>query len=233
LIKNNSVLPNGDKNLSVYIKESKQPAQACVIWMHGLGADASDMAGLAEQLTVKDVDLRHVFIDAPLRSVTLNGGAVMPAWYDIVGLNLTDRSDRLGIEQSEDIIRKVMDAQLIAGFKYNQIFLAGFSQGGAMALHTALNTSARLAGVIALSAYLPLGTQSHVKLNTETPFFIASGQFDPLVLPTWTKQSEEWLSINGYGQLAVHQYPMEHSICYEEIKDMSLWLSDKVQELVQ
>ncbi|MFI4917921.1 MAG: alpha/beta hydrolase [Legionellales bacterium] len=215
------------------MKEPAQPAQACVIWMHGLGADASDMAGLANQLTVNTVALRHVFIDAPLRAVTLNGGMVMPAWYDIVGMDLSDRADEEGIEQSEAIIRQVMDAQVEDGFEYSRIFLAGFSQGGAMALHTALNVSTRLAGVIALSAYLPMATQTNAKLDKTTPFFIASGQFDPLVLPLWTKQSKDWITAKGYESLSCHQYPMEHSICLEEIRDVSLWLGDKAQELVQ
>lgn len=215
--------------MSVYMKESQQQAQACVIWMHGLGADASDMMGLADQLSVDDVALRHVFIDAPLRPVTLNGGMVMPAWYDIMGMELVDREDKQGIEQSELLIREVMDSQLNDGFESSQIFLAGFSQGGAMALHTALHTTARLAGVIALSAYLPLSSETKPKLDKNTPFFIASGQFDPLVLPLWTKQSKDWVMANGYESVSFHQYPMEHSICFEEIKDVSFWLSKQVQ----
>lgn len=105
-----------------FINESEDQAQACVIWMHGLGADASDMMGLVDQLTVTDIVLRHIFINAPQRPVTLNAGMVMPAWYDIVGMKLIDREDKEGIEQSELLIRKVIDEQLNAGFSYNQIF---------------------------------------------------------------------------------------------------------------
>lgn len=115
--------------MNVFIKESQAQTQACVIWMHGLGADASDMMGLVDQLTIADVAIRHVFINAPQRPVTLNGGMVMPAWYDIIGVKLIDREDKEGIEQSELLIRKVIDEQLNDGFSYNQIFLAGFSQG--------------------------------------------------------------------------------------------------------
>lgn len=214
------------------MKEPQQKAQACVIWMHGLGADASDMAGLADQLIVDDVAIRHVFIDAPMRPVTLNGGMVMPAWYDIVGMELVDREDKQGIEQSEMLIREVMDSQLNQGVEYSQIFLAGFSQGGAMALHTALNTATRLGGVIALSAYLPLAAACRPKLDKHTAFFIASGQFDQVVLPLWNKQSKDWLVAQGYEQIDYHQYPMEHSICYEEIKDVSRWLSAQVRGVV-
>ncbi|MDR3503540.1 MAG: alpha/beta hydrolase-fold protein [Legionella sp.] len=206
------------------MKEPQAPAQACVIWMHGLGADASDMVGLADQLVAGDVALRHVFINAPMRPVTLNNGMVMPAWYDILGMELVDRQDKAGIEQSETLIREVMDAQLRDGFAIEQLFLAGFSQGGAMALHTALHTPGRLGGVIALSAYLPLADHTRPKLDKHTPVFMGSGQFDPLVLPKWVEMSKDWLLNNGYTYLSDHKYPMEHSVCMDEIRDISLWL---------
>lgn len=206
------------------MKEPQAPAQACIIWMHGLGADASDMVGLADQLTVEAIPLRHVFIDAPMRPVTLNNGMVMPAWYDIIGLDLTDRQDKLGIEQSELLIRKVIDEQLNDGFSLEQIILAGFSQGGAMALHTALHTPARLGGIIALSAYLPLADHNKPKLDKHTPIFMGSGKFDPLVLPKWVEMSKDWLLNNGYMNVADYYYPMEHSVCMEEIKEVSHWL---------
>lgn len=215
--------------MSVYTKEPQQQAQACVIWMHGLGADASDMMGLADQLPIHDVAIRHVFIDAPHRPVTLNGGMVMPAWYDILGMKLVDREDKNGIEQSEQLIRKVIESQLNDGFKSTQIFLAGFSQGGAMALYTALHMNSLLGGVIALSSYLPLAAETKPSLDKNTPFFMASGQFDPLVLPQWSQQSKDWILSNGYEAVSFHQYPMEHSICFEEIKDLSFWLSKQIQ----
>lgn len=216
--------------MSVYVKEPQQPAQACVIWMHGLGADASDMAGLADQLVVNEVAIRHVFIDAPMRSVTLNGGMIMPAWYDIVGMKLVDREDRAGIEESEELIREVMSAQLKEGLTPSQLYLAGFSQGGAMALHTALHTESALGGVIALSAYLPLASLNPAVLDKRTPFFMGSGQFDPLVLPDWSMKSKEWLIAKGYMDISYNLYPMEHSICYQEIQDISDWLNVQVKE---
>lgn len=215
--------------MSVYLKNPQDKAQACVIWLHGLGADASDMMGLADQLMINDVAIRHVFIDAPSRPVTLNGGMVMPAWYDIIGMKLLDREDKEGIAQSEQTIRQVMDSQLNDGFVSSQIYLAGFSQGGAMALYTALHTANRLGGVIALSAYLPLAAHNKPILDKSTPFFMGSGQFDPLVLPDWTKQSKDWLLEKGYENIYAQQYPMEHSICFEEIKELSLWLSKQVK----
>lgn len=215
------------------MKESRTPAQACVIWMHGLGADASDMSGLADQLNVPSVALRHVFINAPMRPVTLNNGMHMPAWYDILGMELVDRQDKTGIEQSDGLIRQVMNEQLNDGFSYEQIFLAGFSQGGAMALYTALHSTACLGGVIALSAYLPLADQVLPKLDKRTPIFIGSGEFDPLVLPKWTEMSKNWLLNNGYTQLSTHSYPMEHSVSSEEIRDISSWLGSQVAGSVQ
>lgn len=213
--------------------ESQEPAKSCVIWLHGLGADASDMIGLAQHLPVINKALRHVFIDAPQRPVTLNGGMVMSAWYDILGLELVDRSDKQGIEQSTIIIRQVIDTQLKDGIELDKIILAGFSQGGAMALHTALNTSGRLAGVIALSAYLPLINDLQPVLSQATPIFMGGGQFDSLVLPKWTQASREWLISKGYENLSYHQYPMDHSICLEEIKDIGVWLAKQLQEVIK
>lgn len=211
------------------MKEPNTQAQACVIWMHGLGADATDMMGLSEQLLVSEIDLRHVYIDAPQRPITLNNGMVMPAWYDILGMEFTDREDKKGIEESAKLILDVIDEQLKVGFSAEQIYLAGFSQGGAMALHTALHYKARLGGVIALSAYLPLAADTKPVLEAATPMFMGLGQFDPLVLPMWTQQTKAWLIAHGYEQLAFHTYPMEHSVCYEELKDLSLWLIKQVQ----
>lgn len=210
--------------------EPPTPAQAVVIWMHGLGADAGDMRGLAEELKISEVAIRHVFINAPLRSVTLNNGMLMPAWYDIVGLELVDRQDKEGIDESMLQIRQVMEEQYAAGFTPQQVYLAGFSQGGAMALYTALNTAARLGGVIALSGYLPLANQFEPKLDKNTPFFLGSGQFDAIVLPKWVKMSSDWLLEKKYVHLTQYQYPMEHSVCMDEIKDLGVWLSNHVAE---
>lgn len=213
--------------LNVYVKEPQQQAQACVIWMHGLGADAQDMAGLAAQLPVT-VAIRHVFIDAPVRPVTINNHVPMRAWYDIVGVKLIDREDHEGILQSELMIRQVIDSQLAEGFVSEQIFLAGFSQGGAMALFTGLQMATPLAGIIALSAYLPLATVCNMSLDNRTPIFAAGGQYDQIVLPAWTKQSVEGLQSRGFQQITWHEYPMEHAICAEEVKDLARWLNTQV-----
>jgi len=220
----------GDPLLNVYIKEPLQPAQACVIWMHGLGADAQDMAGLAEQLPL-NIAVRHVFIDAPVRAVTVNNSMKMRAWYDISGFDLSDREDKVGVADSETIIRKVITAQLDDGFTSKQIFLAGFSQGGAMALYVGLRNSMPLAGVISLSAYLPLAAELYPELARNTPFFIAAGQQDDVVSPLWTKQSVNWLHARSYRQISFHEYPMAHSICLPEIQDLGQWLTTQISTL--
>ncbi|MBA2650940.1 MAG: carboxylesterase [Tatlockia sp.] len=210
------------------MKEPQQQAQACIIWMHGLGADASDMMGLVEQLSIDDIALRHIFLNAPVRPVTLNAGMAMRAWYDIVGMQLTDREDKEGIEQSAAFIRQNYEEQIKDGV-LSKVFFAGFSQGGAMALYTALQMEKPLAGVIALSAYLPLASQCRTDLAKNTPIFMASGQYDPIVLPVWSKESAARLESAGYNQLSYHNYLMEHSICAEEITDLSNWLRAQVK----
>jgi phospholipase/carboxylesterase len=209
--------------LSIFVSDPKQPAKGCVIWMHGLGADANDMIGLADELPLS-VAVRHVFLNAPVRPVTLNNRMPMRAWYDILGMTLTDKEDQAGISFSETVISEVLEQQA-AGFAKDTIFLAGFSQGGAMALYTGLNTPCKLGGIVALSSYLPLATQVSYTLNQDTPVFIASGDRDPLVLPVWTRMAVEQLHQKGYRQVEWHRYAMEHSICREELIDLGQWMS--------
>ena len=219
--------------MSIHIKDPKQSPQGCVIWMHGLGADASDMMGLASELSITQA-VRHVFLDAPVRPVTLNNGMPMRAWYDILGMKLTDREDRASILASEALIRDVLEKQILDGFSSDTIFLAGFSQGGAMALLTGLRTASPLAGIIALSSYLPLASEVKGDCNRDTPIFVASGEYDPLVLPAWTGLCVDHLQNQGYQKITQRRYPMDHSICLEEINDLGQWISTvlKRKELI-
>lgn len=210
--------------LTTHIKDPQLSAGACVIWMHGLGADASDMAGLADQLT-PSLPLRHVFIDAPVRPVTINAGMMMRAWYDILDLSFLGREDKEGILRTQTQLLEVIESQLSAGFNASQLVLAGFSQGGAMALYTALHSNLPLAGVISLSSYLPIASECKPVLAKHTPIFLGAGEFDPLVLPAWTQISADWLVAQGYAQTVLRHYPMEHAICREEMNDMTSWLS--------
>lgn len=207
--------------------EIKNEPKACIIWMHGLGASSSDMASLAQEPSLAALAIKHVFLDAPIRPVTINAGMKMPAWYDITGTSITDREDREGISASRAIIMDAVAKQQKEGFEANAIFLAGFSQGGAMALYTALHSELPFAGVIALSAYLPLASELDPKLPKTTPIFMASGLYDHMVLPAWTKQAANLLSM--YKYITVDEYPMEHTICLEEIQDLAAWLNRVLQ----
>lgn len=197
--------------------------KACIIWLHGLGADSSDMAGLAAQLRIPAASFKHIFLDAPFRAITINNGMRMRAWYDIVGDKLTDREDEQGIHEAEQQILTAVNEQIVAGFTSQQIFLAGFSQGGAMALYTALNYSKPIAGVVVLSGYLPLAREARALMPKDTPLFMACGRFDPLVLPQWTQETQNWVINHGYNKVDWYEYSMQHTICHEEIADLSCW----------
>jgi phospholipase/carboxylesterase len=213
--------------LNVYINKPQQKPQACVIWMHGLGADGQDMRNLAEQLPLS-VAVKHVFLDAPVRAVTINNAMPMRAWYYITGLTLTDREDKVGILQSDAIIQNVIAQQISEDFSSRQIFLAGFSQGGAMALFSGLRSKQSLAGVITLSGYLPLAIECNINMDLQAPIFMACGSYDSIVLPTWTRQSYNWLRSHDVQHIAWHEYPMDHTICAAEARDLTIWLNNQV-----
>ncbi|MDF1757445.1 MAG: carboxylesterase [Legionellaceae bacterium] len=213
--------------MAIYFKKPQNKATACVIWMHGLGADAKDMMGVADAFP-EGTTITHVFIDAPVRPVTINNHMPMRAWYNILGMTLTDREDKAGILESEIIINEVIDSQIKNGFTAQQIFLAGFSQGGAMALFVGLRSLKKIGGIISLSAYIPLPSECEPAKNTAMPMFLAMGQHDPIVLPDWTKKSYDWLVEQSYKNMELRKYPIEHSICLEEINDLATWLQKQV-----
>lgn len=218
--------------LNVYVKAPTQEANALVIWMHGLGADANDMMALVSQLSLQHA-VQHVFIEAPVRPVTINNNLPMRAWYDISGLDFNSREDKKGIVQSEAMIVQLIDEYIAKGFSPERIFLAGFSQGGAMALLTGLRYPLPLGGLLALSAYLPLASEPYAILHHALPIFFATGLYDTLVLPQWAQKSVEHLKNNGFHQLAFHRYPMEHAICAEEIRDINHWLNAQIKSILQ
>lgn len=162
--------------------ETADNPQYSIIFLHGLGADANDFAPFAQELQLpEDVAIRFVFPNAPVLPVTLNNGIKMPAWYDILGLDRNSNQDEKGIKQSEQMIQQLIEQQIKHGIASENIFLGGFSQGGAMALHTGLRYPEKLGGIIALSTYLPLAdlvaAERH-ETNHETPIFYAHGTFD-------------------------------------------------------
>lgn len=214
--------------LNTLIIEPKKTANASIIWMHGLGANAHDFEDIVPQLALDpNIHARFIFPDAPKRPITINAGMVMPAWYDIFHLDRMEREDEQGISASQASITQLIDHEIEKGIASTSIILAGFSQGGAMALHTALRYPHRLAGILALSCYLPLAqslnTQAHTA-NQGLEIFMAHGQNDPVLPMILAQMSQQHLSQAGYS-IAWHSYPMEHQVCLEEINDIGHWIN--------
>jgi len=203
------------------------PSRAAVIWLHGLGADGNDFAGLVPELDLRGCPpIRFIFPHAPSMPVTLNGGYVMPAWYDIAGTDLVSRQDAAGIEKSERAIAALVEREIARGIAPEHIVLAGFSQGCAMALHTGLRYPQKLAGIMALSGYLPLADrfadQRHAA-NAHTPVFMAHGTMDPVVVIARGEASRDALVAQGHP-VQWHTYPMPHSVHPREVADISAFL---------
>ncbi len=213
--------------LEYELSEIGSKPEYCVIWLHGLGADGHDFFPIVPQLNLPDSPgVRFIFPHAPHQPVTINGGYVMRAWYDIVAPDLTARQDKDGILRSAELIRELIDEQIQQGISRDKIILAGFSQGGAMALHIGLRESETLAGIMALSCYLPLANELPVPeaaTHSELPIFMAHGNYDPIVPLQAGVLSKEILAKQGYA-ITWKDYPMEHSVCAEEIADISQWL---------
>ena len=204
--------------------EPRQTATASIIWLHGLGADGHDFVPIAEELALPEV--RYVFPHAPVRPISLNNGYPMRGWYDIFGLGLESQQDEAGIRAMQMEIEALIAEEISRGIPAERIVLAGFSQGGAMALQTALRHPARLAGVLALSTYLPikqaLAAEQHAS-NKTTPIFMAHGTDDTVILPGTAAMSRDVLREHGYA-LEWHTYDMPHSVCAEEIDDIRQFL---------
>ena len=198
-----------------------------VIWLHGLGADGHDFAPIADEMRFPEQMGPHfIFPNAAVRPITFSGGMPMHAWYDIKGVELSDREDQEGIAQSSAQIIELIEAEHAKGIAYDKIFLAGFSQGGAMAFYTGLTFQHKLAGMIALSCYLPLNEQfqqSNTEASLATPVLQVHGEFDPVVQEGWGRQSCDLLKSLGY-QIEYHRYPMAHQVCAEEIELINSWL---------
>jgi phospholipase/carboxylesterase len=201
---------------------------ATVIWLHGLGADGHDFVPLVPELQLPaKLAVRFIFPHAPQRPVTLNNGYVMRAWYDIKGVSLQSEQDAVGIGASEQLVQQLIQTELDAGIAAQRIVIAGFSQGGAIALHTALRYPQRLAGVMALSTYLPLHdtlASEASAANRDVPILMAHGVQDPVVPLQLGKLSLDVLQTNGYA-VDFRRYDMPHSVCMEEVRDISSWLS--------
>ena len=207
-----------------------------VIWLHGLGADGSDFVPVVPELGLAvEPGVRFIFPHAPAIPVTCNGGYVMPAWYDIISLEANSRSvDSAGIVASRQAICDLIAREIQRGIRCDRIFLAGFSQGGAIAYSTALTYPEKLAGVIALSTYLPLPdllADEATSANRAIPIFAAHGTADDVVSFALGLAARELLVGRGYS-LQWHDYPISHTVCLPEIKAIGQWLGERMAERV-
>jgi len=211
---------------SIEIETAPDPA-ASIIWLHGLGADGNDFVPIVPELRLpRSLAVRFVFPHAPVRKVTLNNGVAMRAWYDIASADLNNRADIAGVRQSQADVEALIAREKSRGIAAARIVLAGFSQGGVIALHTALRHPERLAGVIALSTYMVLAdrlVEEAAAANRDLPIFMAHGTADPVVRFEWGDSSRRSLVANGY-RVDWHTYRMEHSVCMEEIQAIGAWL---------
>lgn len=200
--------------------------EAAVLWLHGLGADGRDFEPIVPELRLPaSKPVRFVFPNAPHRPVTINMGMRMPAWYDILQLG-GGVEDEAGIRESQGLLEKLLQKEKTRGIAASRIVLAGFSQGGAIALQTALRQPERLAGVMALSTYLPLPdrlVRERHAMNADLPIFMAHGSFDPMIPMPRAAQSRDALQAMGYA-VQWREYPMPHSVCPEEIADIARFL---------
>ncbi len=195
--------------------------------LHGLGADGHDFVPFCEELRLAAVGpVRFVFPHAPIRPVTINGGYRMRAWYDILGTESQLREDEAGLRQSMDAIEELLARQKERGIPARRIVLAGFSQGCAMALLTGLRHVERLAGIVAMSGYLPLREKTEAErspANQDLPIFMAHGRQDPMIEIARAQVSRDALTALGHP-VSWHEYPMAHSVCAQEISDINAWL---------
>ena len=214
---------------TIEIETAPNPT-ATVIWMHGLGADGNDFAPMVPELRLGSAPaIRFVFPHAPMIPVTINNGYVMRAWYDISYGDLEGKSrqaDEKGVRASQTEIEKLIAREVARGIRANKIVIAGFSQGGAIALHTGLRHAAPLAGIMALSTYLPAPhtlPAEAAAANRDIALFYAHGSDDQVIPIAMAETSRQTLSAAGYA-VDWHEYPMQHSVCLEEIRDISAWL---------
>ncbi len=198
------------------------PAQAVVIWLHGLGADGHDFVPLVPELGLAPQHaIRFVFPHAPLRPITINGGHIMRGWYDISSPRLDEAVDEAGIADSVALLHTLIDREATRGVPTERIIVAGFSQGGVIALQGGLSHVAPLGGILALSTYLPL--PNRVTQTASLAVFMGHGRQDPIVPLEYGSAARDWLLARGH-RVDWHHYDMGHSVCPEEINSIGVWL---------
>jgi phospholipase/carboxylesterase len=219
--------PAMSEQLSAVELDPKSPVRASVVWLHGLGADGHDFAAIVPELALPDeLGVRFVLPHAPSIPVTLNGGMVMPAWYDISEVDLQRRHDEAGVRRSAAQVAALMAREHERGVPWNRIVLAGFSQGGAVALFQGLRHPERLAGVIVLSAYMVVAeslSEEASAANQDVPILQAHGSLDPMVPIERGEAARDELQRRGYA-VEFHTYPIQHSVNMEEMLTVRAFL---------
>ncbi|MGE5794401.1 MAG: alpha/beta hydrolase [Bacteroidota bacterium] len=210
---------------AIQLETGRDPA-ASVIWLHGLGADGRDFVPIVGELDLPAAPIRFVFPHAPVQPVTINNGMRMRAWYDIVADDLARREDERGVRASQGLVEALVARERERGIPAARIVLAGFSQGGAIALQTGLRQAERLAGIMALSTYVPIAATLEAErnpANADVPIFMAHGTQDPIIPLAHARRSRELLERLGYP-VEWHEYVMPHSVSPHEIQDIGAWL---------
>jgi phospholipase/carboxylesterase len=206
--------------------ETGRDPERTVIWLHGLGADGRDFVPIVGELDLPAAPIRFVFPHAPVQPVTINNGMRMRAWYDIVADDLARREDERGVRVSQGLVEALVARERERGIAADRIVLAGFSQGGAISLQTGLRHPERLAGIMALSTYVPVAATLEAERNTangDVPIFMAHGTQDPIIPLAHARRSRELLERLGYP-VEWHEYAMPHSVSPQEIRDIGAWL---------
>ena len=206
-----------------------------IIWMHGLGADCWDFVSIVKELGLPDdLPLRFIFPQAPTRPITINNGQVMPGWYDISMAELHRKPDEAGVRQSQAAIEQLIAREIERGIPADKIILAGFSQGGAIALQTGLRCRETLGGIMALSTYLTLDDSLAAEAtiaNANIPILMAHGTQDPLIPLSLAVASRTKMEARGY-KVEWREYPMPHSLCMEEVEDIGVWIQARFESRI-
>jgi phospholipase/carboxylesterase len=214
----------------VEVNPSKEHT-AVVIWLHGLGDSGNGFAPIVPELKIpEDLPIRFVFPHAPMRPVTVNNGMSMRAWYDIVSLDFNNRADSKGVHDSAALVEQLIDDEMAKGIPSERIILAGFSQGGVIALHLGTRTSKKLAGIMSLSSYMSeaetLSSEAH-DANRDTSILVAHGQQDDVVPMFLGNSAFKVLEQNGYP-VEWREYVMQHNVCMQELNDISNWIQQRL-----
>lgn len=220
-------------NNSIELLHGNGEAKHAIIWLHGLGATANDFPPIVPELGLDpDRPIRFIFPQAPDRPITVNGGMVMPGWYDIKGMDIADKQDAVGMAESQAILEAFISEQITLGIISENIIIAGFSQGGAVAYHTGVRSNHKLAGILALSTYIPFAEQvetQHSKINIQTPILAHHGSSDPVVPVQLGKASSDLLADLGY-LIKWQTYPMAHQVIMPQISDIGKWINQTFDE---